>query len=102
MAVTGTALADGQLPSSKGTLYTAAAVTYVKSISCHSTSATSQTVILYTNRGGTSRVIARVPLEQYETLYVELPIVLESGDLLEGVTTTATAVDYQISGGVEA
>lgn len=99
MAITGAALADGQLSDSKGTLYTAAGVTYIKSISCYSTSATQQTVILYVNRGGTSRVLARAVLDQYETLYVELPIVLENSDLLEGVTTTASVVDYQVSGG---
>lgn len=100
MAIAGVALADGQLANTKGTLYTAAAVTYIKSISCHSTSATTQTVIVYVNRGGTSRVIARAALDQYDTLYIELPIVLESGDLIEGVTTTASVVDYQITGGV--
>ncbi len=108
MAFTGKALADGQLPSSKGTLYTVpgSTTTYVKWISVHNTSgSTTETVLIYVNTSGTSRVIARVvllPNEHARILSDGEAFILEAADLIEGVSTNATTVDYFISGVQEA
>lgn len=91
---------DGQLPTTKGTLYTcpSSTKTYVKSIVCHNTNAADQTVVLYKKKsGGTSRIIARVVLAQHETLYFDDHLVLDAAGIIEGETTTSTAVDYNVS-----
>lgn len=101
MARTPKALADGQLANSKGTIYTtpASTTTYITSITCHNTNATAQTIVWYVNRTGTSRVIARAAnIAQYYTVSIDSGLILEAADLLEAETTTATAVDYQVSG----
>jgi tagatose-1,6-bisphosphate aldolase non-catalytic subunit AgaZ/GatZ len=102
MAFTGQLLAEGQLPSSKGTLYTVPGATtaYVRTIRVHNTNAAGQTVLIYVKRG-TSRIFSRAVLAQNETLVVDDPVSLEAGDLIEGQTTTATAVDYVITGAEE-
>jgi hypothetical protein len=107
MAFTGQALADGQLPSTKGTLYTVPGATtaYIKFMSVFNTNAAQQTVIIYANVSGTSREIARFVLEQNEWARViekDEALVLEAADLIEAETTTATAVNYLITGVEEA
>jgi hypothetical protein len=89
---------DGQLPSSKGTLYTTPASTsaYVRSMTFVNTNAATQTITIY-KKSTTSRAIAVFTLAQNERLYLDEPMVLETGDLIEAVTTTAAAVDYTIS-----
>lgn len=96
-------LAEGQLASSKGTLYTVPASTtaYIRWLSCHNTGGSAETVVLYVKPGATSRIIAHASVAASETLYVVNggeSIQLEAGDLIEGMTTTATTVDYVITG----
>lgn len=107
MAVTRTptALADGYLPTSKGTLYTgpASSKVYVSEIWLHNINAAAQTVILYVNRTGTSRIIGYSSNLAQNYQMVRGPgLILEAGDLIEGQTTTGSAVHYVISGVVEA
>ena len=104
MAIVAKALADGQLPNAKGTLYTtpAATVTYVKSIICHNLNTTDETMFLCVNRTGTSRVLVQAVLATKETLQFDEPLTLEAADIIEGMTTTASKVDYTISGAEEA
>lgn len=95
------ALADGQLPDSKTAIYTTPAntTTYISSITLYNSHATTQTTLLYVNRSGTSRVILRDgAFAQYETYSIGAGLILEAGDTIEATTTTASAVDYQISG----
>ena len=97
-------LADGQLPSSKGTLYTVPAATsvYLSKITIFNTNIVTQIVKLYINPSGTSRQLVYVKeLEQYETIIYNGGVILETGDLIEGETTTASAVDYLIMGVIE-
>lgn len=96
-------LADGQLPNTKGTLYTVpdARAAYIRLISLHNLNAIAQTVVVYLNVSGTSRVIHRAVMAQYDTVRIESSISLAEGDLIEGVTTTAAAVDYVITGAEE-
>ena len=106
MSFSGTVLADGQLPSTKGTLYTVPAdtVAYVKYLSLYNTNAAGQTILIYLNVSGTSRLIRRFTLEENESadlLDEGQSLQLQAGDLIEAVTTTATAVDYVITGVAE-
>ncbi len=105
MAFTANSLADGQLATSAGTLYTATAVkAYLKNLFLFNTNAAEQTVELYLKRsGGTSRLWKRYVLAQYESADVlDKELLLGSGDLIEGLTTTATAVNYYVAGVTEA
>lgn len=108
MAFTAKVLADGQLPNTKTTLYTVPASTkaYVKFFSVFNTNAAAQTVIIYAKKsGGTSRVIGRTVLQQNESarvIEIGEALNLGAGDVIEGQTTTASAVDYMITGAEEA
>ena len=97
-------LADGQLPSSKGTLYTVPADTsvYLSKVTIFNTNIATQIVKLYINSSGTSRQLFHIAeLEQYENIVYDGGVILETGDLLEGETTTASVVDYLIMGVIE-
>ena len=100
MAISGKVLADGQLASSKSTLYTVpvSTVGLVKYMSFFNTNTTNETVILYLNASGTSRRIARFVLGQNESAAIDCSLSLQAGDLIEAQTTTASMVDYVITG----
>lgn len=105
MAFTAKLLAEGQLPTVKGTIYTVPASTkaYIKFFSLYNGNAAAQTVVLYVKRA-TSRVLNRVVLLQNESariIEIGEALNLEAGDVIEGMTTTAAAVDYVISGAEE-
>lgn len=96
-------LADGQLPSSQGTLFTspASTVTYVKRISLFNTNVASQTIDIWINVSGTARRWRRYILGQNESaelLEAGDAIVLEDGDTILATSTNASAVDYYICG----
>lgn len=96
-------LAEGQFATSKGTLYTVPGSTgaYVKSFNVYNTNAATQTVNVYLKPGSTSRQIVKLTLLQNESANL-IDLVgsfnLEAGDLIEGDTTTTTALDYVITG----
>lgn len=108
MVFLGASLADGQVASTKGTIYTVPAgkralVNFIRFVS---TTATVQTINVYVKRSGsTSRRLMRFAnVQQWEAVYPLQPdeeITLSAGDVIEADTTTATAVDYFISGAVE-
>lgn len=94
-------LYEGQLATSKGTLYTvpASTKTYITSIRAFNTNAATQTMNFYYKPGSTSRQISRDSLAQYASIHRSTTgDVLEAGDLIEADTTTATAVDCVIMG----
>jgi len=96
-------MGDGQLATTKGTLYTVPSVTsaYVKTFTVFNTNAATQTVIIYLKPSATSRKVIQLSLAQNESANVVDLIgqfILETGDLIEGETTTTTAVDYFIAG----
>jgi hypothetical protein len=106
MPLTGKSLADGQLPTSKTTLYTvpASTISYVKHFTCHNTGGASEVITIYIKRSGsTSRVIHTASLATGETSLVaekDDGWVLSAGDVIEGDTSlSATTVDYTILGG---
>lgn len=93
-------VAEGQVANSKGTLYTVPASTsfYCRSIHFYNSNAATQTLNLYLKPGSTSRQVRKITLAQYESYEIDTPFVLETGDLIEADTTTASAVDYVITG----
>lgn len=100
MANTVKALADGQLPSSKGTLYTVPGATAAvpRTIKlCNTSGSTTEAVQIWVNTTGTSRKVCNIQLSPGWSAEVE-DLFLSTGDLIEGSTTTATTVDYSIGG----
>ena len=103
MAFTAKVLAEGQFATSKGTLYTvpASTKTYVKFFNVWNGNAATQTVRVYLKPGSTSRQIVTLSLAQNESAnIVDLvgSFTLEAADLIEGDTTTWSALDYVITG----
>ena len=103
MTVTIKSLKDGQLPDAKATLYTvpASTQTVVNRIRLVNTNSTAETVNLYFKAsGGTSRRI--IPKDYSLAASAELimddVLTMEAADVVEGDTTTASQVDYVISG----
>lgn len=100
-------LANGQLANSIGDLYTSTScTTIVKSIRLSNTNTTWENVILYVLKsGGTAREIYRGffgPNYYDEAIKGPGVLTLGSGDKLQGVTTTASKVDFTISGATQA
>lgn len=101
----GKLLANGQVANTEGAIYTVPASTtaYIKSVSFHNTNAATQTLIMYIRDGaGTSRIVARWSLLENETAFYNGSLALEATDTLRAVTTTASAVDYVVTGVEEA
>lgn len=103
MTVTIKSLADGQLASTKGTLYTTPASTQaiIKDIRLVNTSSSSVKVNLYFKAsGGTSRRIIPKDTEMSDSglLVVDGVLTLEAADILEGDAAAGSTVDFTISG----
>lgn len=102
MALSIKALAEGQLPNAKGTLYTVPAVTQTIAvlITLVNSGAGTNNVNIYINSGGTSRRISVLdqPMGTGEKIEIRGPFTLEAADLIEGDATNATEVDYTING----
>jgi hypothetical protein len=105
MTIEGKQLADGQLAGSETDMYTVPASTraFIRSIICANTGAGTNTVLLFLRpSGGTSRRLIKIPLEIDEQLYFNEPMTLDAGDKVRGQATSASEVDYVISGAEEA
>ena len=99
------------IAATTGTLYTNAAstTTYIRLIVIHNGNTTTEAVKLYCvpNGGsaGATTVFYQESLPSYETRFLEFTppgMVLEdSADLIQGVTTTASKVTFQMYGGKE-
>ena len=98
------ALANGQLPSSIGALYTvgASTQTIVKTITLTNTSAGTVNVNLYisTDAGSTNRRIIpkAVGLGAGYSLIFDAPLTLEATHRISGDATSASVIDYTING----
>ena len=100
-------LGNGQLANSIGDLYTVPAVTtaLIKSITLVNTNTSAETVNLYVLKasGAARRIIPKATiLGAGYMLEYDSVITLEAGDKLQGDTTTASRVDFVISGVQEA
>ena len=96
-------LANGQLPNSIGDLYTTPAVTQtiVKNIILVNTGGTAEIVNLYMLKasGTARRLIPKdCSLGAGFQLTMDDEVTLGAGDKIQGDTTTATTVDFTISG----
>jgi hypothetical protein len=103
MPVSAKGLSSGQLPDAKGTIYTATRPIEVVSLSLVNTGVGSEAITIYVKRlGGTSRAVfvdsALSAGSGTNACYFGTTFILNPGDLIEGVTTTASTVDYDISG----
>lgn len=100
-------LGNGQLANSIGDIYTvpAATTTLIKSITLVNTNTSAETVNLYVLKasGTARRIIPKATtLGAGYMLECDSVITLEAGDKLQGDTTTASKVDFVISGVQEA
>jgi hypothetical protein len=95
-------MAEGQLPIAKGTLYTVPGATsaLIKTIILVNTDASARTINIYVKPGATSRRIFTkdFSLAAGDQTQLDLNIILETGDLLEGDASAATVVDYFVCG----
>ena len=102
VGTTRTQLADGQLASSIGDLYTASAAVAVTAITCFNTNTTTELVILYlTPSAGTARVFAYVNLPAKAQLYTDgqkIVVMDASGNIQ---TSNASMLD-NTAGGTDA
>lgn len=100
MAETYKTLAEGQLASSESDIYTAPALTKCVGpcIRLFNTAATTETVKLYL-KNATSRQVYQADITPAGWAYFDFGrVVLEAGYKITGFTTTATEVDYWLSG----
>ena len=95
-------LADGQLPSSKNTLYTVlpSTSTIVKTITYVNSTASTIAVNLYVNIGGTSRRIipTNMSMAAGALMIFDDELTLAAGNTIEGDASAATSIDYVIEG----
>lgn len=100
-------MADGQVATTWGAIYTAPGSTkaILRSVDFFNTNAATQTLeIRIIRSGGTARQTIRIELLQNETarlLTDSEVLVLSTGDAIQAQTTTATAVDFTITGATE-
>lgn len=101
MAISGQSLADGQVAASPAALYTAAAVTYEKTLTlCNVGGATETTKVYFTRSGSTRRRIRTLIMDPDESYEITIALPMSIGDAIEAETTNATSVDYVLGGGV--
>lgn len=94
--------ANGRLAASKATIFTATRYCVVTFFSLSNTAATAETTIIYVKPvGGTSRqihsAVLGAALAQSRVVSAGERLNLSSGDIIEGQSTNANAVDYLIS-----
>ena len=103
MTLEASPLADGQVATTTGAVFTATAESIVKWATFHNTSTTLQTLNIYFTRSGqTRRQLYQVSLKARKTFFWDEPLSLSSGDVISADTTTASTVDYVIAGAVNA
>ena len=101
MGMTVKSLADGQLPNTKGALYTtpASTETIIKTISLVNTDTSARAVNLYVKTGTSRRIIPNnMSLGIGYMMVYDDDLTLEAGDLIEGDAAVASKVDYTING----
>ncbi len=90
---------NGQLASSKGTIYTATATVILNTITLVNSDASTRTVNLYVKTATSRRIIPKdTSLVAGASLIYGDTLSLNSGDLVEGDASAATVVDYVVSG----
>ena len=97
-------LSQGFLPNTLGTLYTApSASTYVRYFSLYNAGITNEAILINIS-GSISSTIGRLELNVSESALMLAhgeTITLSTGDKIQGVTTTASTIQFVIAGGEE-
>lgn len=105
MALAHEKFAQGQLPSTTGTLYTVPVgkTAYLKSIYLHNSGTTDQTVRIYINGATGADKILEGVVSGKDTFEwnVAYTVILSTGQTLRGDSTNASTVNYFIFGGTE-
>ena len=94
-------LADGQLATTKGTLYTAptSKQAIVTGGRFNNTTTSTVTVKIYFKKsGGTSRRIDRFEIPPEGKGLLKDEVTLEAGDIIEGEADAGSTIDYVLSG----
>ena len=96
-------LGEGQLPDTLGDLYTAPAgkSAIIKSIIIVNNNTTTETLNIYILKSGSTarKIIPKdLQLDAGYSCVIDDGITLGDGDKIQGVTTTASEVDYTING----
>lgn len=100
--ITDTALADGQAATTQTAIYTVGsspAAVVGGQIHLFNTNAATQTITVACNWTGTIRTIHILSLAQNESAVVDVPT-LNTGDIVYLTTTTTTALNYCLFGGL--
>lgn len=102
MPYVGASLADGQLPDTVSTLFTATVSTIIRSFDVYNDGASRQDVVVFILRdGSTTRKVGRAELRQdefAEVLSDGKVWVLSPNDSIQAETDTAGQVDFTITG----
>jgi hypothetical protein len=102
MPYVGASLADGQLPDTVGTLFTATVSTIIRSFDVFNDGSARQDVVVYILRdGSTTRKVGRADLREgefAEVLSDGKVWVLSANDSIQAETDNANQVDFTITG----
>jgi hypothetical protein len=102
MPYVGASLADGQLPETVGTLFTATVSTIIRSFDVYNDGGSQQDVVVYILRDGSARrKVGRAELrrdEFAEVLSDGKVWVLSVNDSIQAETNTPNQVDFTITG----
>lgn len=91
-------IATGQIASTEGDIFTAAADAAGVSILIHNTNTTTETVQIFIQpSGGTSRRYLYKDIPANDTLIWEVKVMFSTGDKVRALTTTAAKVNYCLS-----
>ena len=105
MALAHEKLAQGQLPSTTGTLYTVPVgkTAYLKSVYLHNSGTSDQTIRIYINGSAVADRIFEGIVSGKDTFEwdVAYTVILTTGQTLRADSTNASAVNYFIFGGTE-
>lgn len=101
--VTAKRLYLGVLSDTSAAIYTspASTVSVIHSMVIHNTNTTAETVVLKQNNGTSDFVLYSRSIAAGDTIHIELSgegMVLESGDILKGNSTTASVVNISVNG----
>jgi hypothetical protein len=102
MPYVGASLADGQIPDTVGTLFTATVSTIIRSFDVYNNGPSQQNVVFYILRdGSTRRKVGRAELkaDEFAEVVSEGKVwVLSVDDAIQAETTNPNQVDFTITG----
>lgn len=90
---------EGRLPTSTAVpLYTASSTVLLFSVAYHNISGSTVTVTFQLRKAATTtRILAEQELAPGASLFIDTKFTLESGDMIQGTTSSVDTVDYWLS-----